>query len=194
MISVTNVVENVFCPKFTYYGLVMGLAQYEEKRGAVISGKKHHAVAEKTNKSVIPKDLVGRKISSQKFYSKKHGYVGIIDHCIITDDEVVLIERKYSDRAHVQNTIKVQLGLLAILIEENLHRPVRVAYVIFTKDGSRTEIKVEIDKDIRRYALDMLEETRGIINTALMPKSHYDKRCVNCCYSKICDVGSLNRD
>ncbi len=31
VISVTTVAEHVFCPKFTYYGHVLGLNQYEEK-------------------------------------------------------------------------------------------------------------------------------------------------------------------
>jgi hypothetical protein len=42
VISVTTVAEHVFCPKFTYYGHVLGLKQYEEKRGSVKAGKTLH--------------------------------------------------------------------------------------------------------------------------------------------------------
>jgi len=41
-ITVTDVVENTFCEKFTYFSLILGLKQYEEKRGAVITGKELH--------------------------------------------------------------------------------------------------------------------------------------------------------
>lgn len=192
MISITTVVENAFCPKFTYYGVVLGLEQYEEKRGTVAAGRQHHRTAEKTNVDFVPSDLSGRRINSKKMYSKKHDFVGIIDHAIESDDEIVIIERKYSSYGKVGGTIRVQLGLLAILLEENYGKPVRKAHVIFSKGGSRTKIIVDIDQDVRDYALKELEYTKEIIGGSGMPDSHYDARCVNCCYRKVCDVGSLN--
>lgn len=192
MLSITNIVENTFCPKFTYYGIVLGLEQYEQKRGTVQSGRRHHANSEKTNKNFVPKNLSGEKITSVKMYSKKYRYVGVVDHAIITDDEVIIIERKYMDQRKIFSTLKVQLGLLAILLEENLHKPVHKAYVIFTKNSSRTQTTVEIDAAMREHALNMLTETRQIISMGSIPNSSYDSRCVNCCYRNVCDVGSLN--
>ena len=192
MLTVTMVVENVFCPKFTYYGHVMGLEQYEEKRGTIQSGKKHHLTAENTNKNFIPDNLMGTKITSQKLYSKNHGFVGIIDHAIIMKKQIILIERKYANHNTIHDSIRVQLGLLAILLEENLHKPVHQAYVYFTKNKKRVKFFVSIDQNVKDYAVRMLNETKHIIDTGITPKSHYDNRCVNCCYRKICDVGSLN--
>lgn len=192
MLSVTSVVENVFCPKFTYYGHVMGLEQYEERRGAVKSGRRHHALSEKRNKDFVPDNLDGKKITSLKLYSKKYGFVGIVDHAIEMKDKIILIERKYADHNNIHDSILVQLGLLAILLEENLNKPVPSAYVYFAKNGKRTKIQVNIDQDVRNYAKTMLHETKGIITTGTMPESNYDKRCVNCCFRKVCDVGSLN--
>lgn len=193
MISVTTVVENVFCPKFTYYGYVMGLEQYEEKRGAIQSGRKHHAASEKTNRDFIPDNLVGTKITAQKLYSKEHCFVGIVDHAVEMVDQIVLIERKYADHNKIHDSIRVQLGLLAVLLEENLCKPVHYAYVYFAKGGKRVKIQVDIDQSTKDYAIRMLHETRDIINTGIVPESHYDSRCVNCCYRKVCDIGSLNR-
>ena len=191
MISVTTVVENVFCEKFTYYAKVLGLLQYEEKRGTVISGKTFHKTHEKTNQTFIPKHIQGKKITSAKFYSKKHDFLGIIDEAIELDDQVILIERKFSNYLKIHDTIKVQLGLLAILIEENMKKPVKKAYVIFHKD-KRDEIVVMIDEPTKEYALRMLQRTKKIINSGIMPKSYFDNRCLNCCYRKICPEGSLN--
>ncbi len=192
MITVTTVVEHVFCPKFTYYGQVMGLEQYEEKRGTVISGREHHSKSEKTNRNFIPQNLQGEKITSLKMYSKKHGYVGIVDHCVVTSNEVVLFERKYTSQVKVHDSLRVQLGLLSILLEENLAKPVHRAFVIFTKDDTRTQIEVEIDAGMKEFAIDSLNDVKKVIKESLLPVSHYDNRCVNCCYNKICDVGSLN--
>lgn len=170
----------------------MGLEQYEEKRGTVQSGKRHHWTSEKTNKSFVPEGLIGTKITSQKLYSKKHGFVGIVDHAVETVDQIVLIERKYTNYSKIHDSLRVQLGLLSVLLEENLHKPVYYAYVYFTKNNKRVKIHVNIDKDIKDYAIRMLHETKNIINTGISPESYYDRRCVNCCYRKICDIGSLN--
>lgn len=192
MISVTTVVEHVFCPKFTYYGLVMGLEQYEEKRGTVQSGRMHHATSEKINKDFVPDNLEGVKITSLKLYSQKHDFVGIIDHAVDMTDQIVLLERKFADHNTIYDSIRVQLGLLAILLEENMHKPVNYAYVYFAKNKKRSRLHLVIDHNVKEYAIQMLQDVRNTINMGLNPESNYDNRCVNCCYRKVCDVGSLN--
>ena len=191
MISVTTVVENVFCEKFTYYTEVLGLEQYEEKRGTVISGKSFHKKHEKTNQKFVPKNIEGKKIISVKFYSKKYDFLGIIDEAIELADQVILIERKFSNYSKIHDTIKVQIGLLAILVEENMRKPVKKAHVIFHKD-KRDEIIVPIDKNMKDFAIKMLSRTKRTLDTGVMPESHFDNRCLNCCYRKICPEGSLN--
>ncbi len=193
MISVTTVVENVFCPKFTYYSEVLGLLQYEEKRGTVAAGKAFHERHEKTNRAFMPKNLQGKKIIAVKFHSKYHDFFGIVDEAIELEDQVVLIERKFSNYTKMHDTIRVQIGLLAILLEENLKKPVNEAFVIFHKE-KRDEIMFTIDESVKKTALDMLHKTKKIISTGIMPDSSFDNRCLNCCYRKVCPEGFLNID
>jgi CRISPR-associated exonuclease Cas4 len=192
-ITVTDVVENTFCEKFTYFSLVLNLKQYEEKRGVVIAGKDLHLKHEKTNRKYLPLNMEGKKIIGMKFFSKKLHLSGKIDEAIETEDEVILIERKYTDYAKIGNTIKVQLGLLAILISENLNKPVNNAIVIFSKKHTIKEI-VEIDMEIKKLALKRLEFTKNIVLFGLNPSQQYSNKCINCCYRKICPVGSLYTD
>ena len=192
MISVTMVVEHVFCNRFTYYGMVAGLPQYEQKRGTVDTGKKHHKSSEITNKNYVPKNIVGKKITAQKLYSSKYGFVGIVDHAIITDTDIVIIERKYSSGPTIYDTLRAQLGLLSLLLEENLKKPVKQAIVIFTKDNKRTTVTVPVDENLQNFAINMLNETNKVIAQQTMPDTSYSNRCVDCCYHNICDVGSLN--
>ena len=67
------------------------------------------------------------------FYSKKYNFSGKIDEAVETSKEIILIERKYSDNPIIGDTMKTQLGLLSILLEENMHKPVKQAIVIFSK-------------------------------------------------------------
>ena len=60
-------------------------------------GRKLHQLHEKNNLNYIPHTNKGKKIVARKFYSEKFDLSGKIDEAIETDDEIILIERKYSD-------------------------------------------------------------------------------------------------
>lgn len=166
------------------------MEQFEEKRGTVQSGKRMHKRHEDTNVSYIPHGLSGKKIIGLKLYSNRFGLVGKIDEAIESANEITIIEHKYSDLIKIGDTLKVQLGLLAILLEENLSKPVKTGIVIFTKER-REVLTIAIDNSIRKKALSMLDEVKMIIKTGKSPTSIFDGRCLNCCYRKVCPVGSL---
>jgi len=192
-LTVTDVVEHAFCPKFTYFQKVLGLKQHEEKRGTVSTGRKFHNKHATTNKEYIPKRIDGKKITEVQFFSKKYEFTGKIDEAIETENEIILIERKYSNNAAIGQTIKVQIGLLSILLEENMKKPVKTAILIFNK-SQRTEIELDVSTELKNMGLEELEKTRKIIKEGIEPTSKYDGRCVNCCYRKICIVGCLKRN
>ena len=99
-LTVTDVVEYSFCPKFTYFINVLGLNQYEHKRGTVAAGRKLHQLHEKNNLNYIPHTNKGKKIVARKFYSEKFDLSGKIDEAIETDDEIILIERKQTIKTY----------------------------------------------------------------------------------------------
>jgi len=189
-LTITNAVEHAFCPKFTYYELVLKLKQYEEKRGTVLAGREFHNRHASTNKNYIPKGIEGGKTIELQMFSKIHSFVGKVDTVIETPTEIIIIERKYSDHVEVGPTLKTQLGLMAILIEENLNKKVNKAIIVFDR-AKRLEVTFEITSDVRQFALSVLEATREVITTGVAPPSFFDRRCVNCCYRKVCPVGSL---
>jgi len=191
MVTVTDVVEHVFCPKFTYYSLILGLKQYEEKRGTVKSGRKLHQAHEKTNRGYTPHLFTGKKLIGNRYYSKRMSLSGKIDEAIETKGEIVLIERKRTDYAELKDTLRVQLGLLSMLIEENTGKPVRRAQVVFSKQN-RIIKNYQIDESTKQYAMAMLNETKETISSGIAPNSKFDGRCTNCCFRKICPTGSLN--
>ncbi len=183
-LTVTNAVEHAFCPRFTYFQLVLGIEQREGKRGTVQSGRAYHSRHSTTNKSYKIKRLDGVKRTELLLYSKKHLFSGKIDEAIETDNQVMIIERKYSDYIFIGSTLKTQLGLLAVLAEENSGKSVNQAIVVFDKK-ERVEVKVNITKKVKQDALLMLQKTSNTIKTGNMPFSKHDNRCLNCCDRKI---------
>jgi CRISPR-associated exonuclease Cas4 len=184
-VTVTNVVECAFCPRFIYFELVLGIKQQEGKRGTVQTGRVFHSRHATTNKNYKIKHIDGIKQTELLLYSKKYSFSGKIDEDIETENEILLIERKYSDYVLISATLKTQLGLLAILAEENTGKPVKKALVIFDKT-KRIEILVNITDKIKQNALKTLQKTNNTISTGKIPYSKHDGRCINCCYRKIC--------
>lgn len=192
-LTVTDVVEYAFCPKFTYFINILGLSQFERKRGTVYAGRKLHTSHEKNNLRYLPQGLKGEKITAYNYFSTKHDLSGKIDEAVVYDDEVILIERKYTDNHKLYPALRVQLGLLSMLIEENLHKPVRKAIVIFSKT-KRKITHIPIDDSIRYESLKMLNDVKNTIKNEIMPESNFDNRCLNCTFRRICPTGSLNTD
>ncbi|MCL2358349.1 MAG: CRISPR-associated protein Cas4 [Candidatus Bathyarchaeota archaeon] len=177
--------EHAFCPRFTYFQLVLGIEQREDKRGTVQSGRAFHSRYSTTNKNYKINHLDGIKQTERLLYSRKYSFSGKIDEAIETDKEILIIERKYSDYILIGPTIKTQLGLLAILAEENTGKKVNKAIVVFNKT-ERVEVPVYINEKIKQIALRMLQKTNHTIISGDMPYSKRDNRCPNCCYRKIC--------
>ena len=190
-LTVSDVVEHAFCPNFTYYISVLGLSQYQGKRGTVKAGRQMHRRREQTNAGYIPAGLNGKKIVGNTYHSRRLDLVGRIDEAVVTNDEIVLVERKYSDRTELVDTLRVQLGLLAMLVEENTGKPVRKAIVVYAK-GSRVVKEYPVDEDMREFALRTLAGTKRVIDSGAMPDATFDNRCLNCCFRRICPIGSLN--
>lgn len=189
-LSVTNVVEHAFCPRFTYFQLVLGIKQREEKRGSVVAGRALHQRHSATNRNYLIAGVRGRKFVEAYLYSAVFQLSGKIDEAIETMDEIIIIERKYSDYVYIGKTLKTQLGLLALLAEEKFAKKVKRAIVIFQKKR-RVKVLVKITEKTKRFALKMFQQTRSVIETGIMPSSRRDNRCINCCYRKLCPPTKL---
>lgn len=190
LITVTDVVENAFCPKFTYYSLVLGLRQYEEKRGMVMAGRSLHTRSEKFNPAYIPKMARGKKLVAMQLYSTRLGLSGKIDEAYESSKEIILVERKYTDFTVITDTLRTQIGLLSILLEENRNKPVTRAFVIFQK-SKRVVKGIRLTSELKNFALQKLESVKQIITSGISPDAQYGSKCLDCTYRKVCPTGSL---
>jgi len=192
-VTVTDVVEHAFCPMFTYFRLITNIPQNEKRRGTVQKGREVHEIRQHNNPKYIPKNInKGVKIRAVTLYSQKLGLIGKIDHAIITNNNIILFEQKYS-KPFINQTLRVQLGLLSLLLEEKYNKKCDKAQVQFLQEPRKT-IHVTINKKMRKKALNTLIDMKKVINDGRMPHAHYDGRCADCTYHLICPVGSLKRN
>lgn len=148
------------------------------------------AVAGTQGRRPLPTSTTPQKLAGLTLSSERLGIVGKVDEAVVVGGEAVLIERKYSDLTRVTPARAVQVGLLAMLLEDALEVVVRRARFVFTKTN-RVTVEVAVDEGIREAALRALRRAKRTIQTGIMPDSRYDARCHDCCYRRVCPVGSL---
>ncbi|MEM4389868.1 MAG: CRISPR-associated protein Cas4 [Candidatus Micrarchaeia archaeon] len=187
---VIDVVEHVFCPKFTYFQHVLGIPQHEEKRGSVLSGRQIHERRLRNNPAyVIAGVPSGARRNSILLYSERLDLIGRADYIILSGTEAVLVEQKYAS-PFIGATLKTQVSLLAILLSDALGLSCSRAIIRFLKPP-KSNVELPITEEMKAAALKALADFRRVCRLGIMPFSRYTRRCEDCCYRKICPVGSL---
>jgi len=189
MITPSEVIEHIYCPRFTYFMNCLNIPQHEELRYKVLKGRELHEGREVANRDYLRKRLgcVGKDISVY-IASQKIGVRGIIDEVLyLSDGTLAPLDYKYAEYTeHTYKTHKVQSLLYALLIIENYGKPVKKGFVCYTRNGNKVKEIVYKDKDFS-YARDIVDEIFRVIRKGYFPrKTKWRNRCIDCCYRNIC--------
>jgi len=188
-ITTSDVIEYLFCPRFTYYMHCLEIPQHEGNRFKVQKGRHIHEIREKTNTEYLRKKLgcIGRE-NSVKLCSKKHHIRGIVDEIIfLADGTAAPIDYKYAEyKEKTFRTHKYQATIYALLIAENYGKPVNRAYLCYARSNNKIKEITITEKDYKK-AIKAIEEVLDIIQNGLYPKkTKYSRKCIDCCYRRIC--------
>ena len=86
-ITISDVIEYLFCPRFIYFMYCLDIPQHEEKHYKVLKGRKIHETRENVNKNYIRKKLqCTRKEVSVYLSSTKYHIRGIVDEVLFLED------------------------------------------------------------------------------------------------------------
>lgn len=189
MITPSEVIEHLYCPRFTYFMNCLNIPQHEELRYKVLKGRELHDRREKENRDYIRKRLgcIDKDISVY-IASKRIGIRGIIDEVLhLSDGTLAPLDYKYAEYAdHTFETHKVQSILYALLIMENYQKPVCKGFICYTRSNNKIKEVVYKKKDFC-YADSVVEEIFDVIVKGLHPKrTRWRNRCIDCCYRNIC--------
>ena len=84
IITISDVLEYLFCPRFIYYMHCLDIPQHEEKRFKVMKGREVHEKKMITNPEYLRKKLgVVKKEINVFIASKQHHIKGIVDEVLI---------------------------------------------------------------------------------------------------------------
>jgi CRISPR-associated exonuclease Cas4 len=188
-ITTSDVIEYLFCPRFTYYMHCLEIPQNEGSRFKVQKGRHIHEIREKTNTEYLRKKLgCVEKVVGVKLYSKKQHIRGIVDEILFLEDGTAApIDYKYTEyKEKTFRTHKYQAAIYSMLIEENYGKQVNKAYLCYARSNNKIKEITITEKDYKK-AIKAIGEVLDIIQNGLYPKkTKYSRKCIDCCYRRIC--------
>jgi CRISPR-associated exonuclease Cas4 len=189
MITPSEVIEHIYCPRFTYFMNCLNIPQHEELRYKVLKGRELHDRRENENRDYIRRKLgcIDKDISVY-IASKRIGIRGIVDEVLhLSDGTLAPLDYKYAEYSgHIFETHKVQSVLYALLIMENYNKQVKKGFICYVRNGNKVKEILYREKDLW-YAKDTIAEIFRVILRGYYPKkTRWQNRCIDCCYRNIC--------
>ena len=189
MITVSDVLEYMFCPRFIYYMHCLNISQYEDRRFKVQTGREVHEKKRISNPDYFRKKLgvCGR---SQEVYlsSEKYHIKAIVDDVLTFDDGTMgPFEYKFSEfKGRIPETYEMQLAFQALLIQEVYHTRVTRGYVCFVRSQNVVK-EVAISGEMIDSLTEIVHDILSIIQEGYYPKKTITMtKCDDCTYRKIC--------
>lgn len=188
-ITPSEVMEYLYCPRFTFFLNVLKIPQYEEKRYKVQKGRQVHEQRLKHNKDYLRKKIPMLKKDMNVYLASEQIHVrGIVDEiAYLQDGTLSPIDYKYSPyKKWVFKTHKIQTALYGLMISEKYNMEVKQGYIFYIRNGSRMNI-VQITSALCGEAASTVQSILDIISKEEMPpRTKYKIRCFDCCYKNIC--------
>lgn len=189
-ITPSDIIEFMFCPRFTYFMNVLKVEQHEQRRNLVNKGRLMHE-----EKLVINKDYLRKKLGAidkelDVYLTSEHlRLVGRVDEVLcLHDGSMAPLDYKYTFwEKKLYATLIMQQTLYAMLIEEHFDKPVNRAFLVYVRSKNHIE-EISISQDMKTEALKTIDNMFNIIDLSFYPKgTKYKTRCMDCTYRNICD-------
>lgn len=189
MLTPSEIIEHIWCPRFTYFMNVLMIPQFEDRRYKVLKGREVHKHREQENKDYLRKKLgVVEKELSVYLASPNVRVRGIVDEVLTLEDgSMAPLDYKYTSYQDTAfRTHAIQVTLYGLLIEEAYQAEVRRGFVAYIRGGSKV-VEVPLTPEIKEDTGQVINSIFNIIETGKLPqKTSYRNRCVDCCYKNIC--------
>lgn len=188
-ITVSEVIEHMFCPRFTYFMNCLSIPQKEGERYKVKKGRKIHEDKSKINKEYLRKKLgVKDKEISVYLSSTKYKIRGIVDEVLFLNDGTASpLDYKFAEfKEKVFKTYKYQIILYGLMIKDIYNIDVKKGFICYTRSNNLIK-EIKFRNFDFENVVSVIDEILEIIIKGTYPKkTKYLKRCFDCCYRNIC--------
>jgi CRISPR-associated exonuclease Cas4 len=189
MLTPSEVLEHVFCPRFTYFMPCLRISQQEHKRYKVMKGRKLHEKRSRDNPGFTRKRVGCVKRLTDVYLASPQLHVrGTVDEILeLEDGSLAPLDYKMTRaREKPFKTHRMQLVLYGLLIAETYDRPVKRGFIVYTVGGNHVSTIEFNNRDFQKARKIMVEITDTIEKGALPKRTRCQTRCLDCCYRNIC--------
>ncbi|HPS31101.1 MAG TPA: CRISPR-associated protein Cas4 [bacterium] len=189
LITPSEIIEYVFCPRFTYFMFVLDIQQHEEKRYKVQIGREIHEEKAQINKDYLRKKI-GVTAKEQEVYLSSDALhlKGIVDEVLTLENGTMApLDYKFAEYSdYMFSTHKYQSLCYALLIEANYGKPVEQGFIVYTRSNNKL-VEIEFKESDREELKNIIREMVLIIQKGFYPKkTKSTARCGDCTYRNIC--------
>ena len=189
-LTVSDVMEYLFCPRYIYFLHCLEVPQHEEKRIKVRIGREAHHTRETSNISYLRRDLgVQRKERRVYLTSARIPIRGIADEVLFLGDGTAApFDYKFAEyKERLFKTHRIQSVLYGIMIEERYGVPARRGYLCYLRSNNLVK-EIPFTPGARDEARRVVEDILKITEYGYYPRPTRSKRsCIDCCYRHICE-------
>ena len=188
LLTVSDVLEHLYCPRFTWFEKYQMLPEFQERRAKVNMGRSLHESREKNNRGYLRQRLqaVDKQIDVS-LVSERYSLRGRIDEVLFfADGTAGPLDYKFArDSGVIYRTLRFQSAIYAMLIQEHFRRPVPKGYVVYTRSNNAVRT-IEFTQDDFREVGKVLTEMLNVIQNGHLPRRAPPSHCQDCCYRRIC--------
>ncbi|MCK4388740.1 MAG: CRISPR-associated protein Cas4 [Desulfobacterales bacterium] len=188
-ITASDILEHLFCPRFTYFELYLKISEHQEKRFKVQKGRTIHEDKIRVNPEYLRKKLGCVERKKSVYLSCKRGLRGIVDEILFLDDGTAApLDYKYAEyKERIFKNHKYQLAFYGQLIKENFQVPVNRGFIVYTRSQNKL-IEVPITEQMYSELDSIIKDFLDVVQKGVYPKpTKYRARCGDCCYRNICE-------
>jgi CRISPR-associated exonuclease Cas4 len=188
-ITASDILEYLFCPRFTYFEVYLQIPEHQEKRFKVQKGRMVHEDKMRLNPDYLRKKLgcVDRKTAV--YLSSERGMRGIVDEVLFLDDGTAApLDYKYAEyKERTFKNHKYQLTFYGRLITEHFQVPVTRGFIVYTRSRNKL-MEVPITERMSSNLDSIMRDLADVVQKGVYPEpTKYRARCGDCCYRNICE-------
>lgn len=188
-VTPSEIIEFLYCPRFTYYMKDLDIRQYEEKRIKVQLGKEKHLQKKAQTINQIRKRIGGVSKEQEKYLiSKEYGIKGIVDEIyLLKDNTLAPLDYKfaeYKDRDF--ETYKIQMALYSLAIESIYKMKVNKFFLVYIRSHSLLK-EIEFNEKLKKKLVKCITDYKKVVQGYYPKATKYKARCIDCCYRNICE-------
>jgi CRISPR-associated exonuclease Cas4 len=185
-----DLVEHLYCPRYTFYEQVLKIPQYEDKYYKLLKGRELHD-RKLEDAKVYLRRRIGVEDKWVNQYLTNEYLRGRVDEVLLLKDGTMApLDYKFSEAENGSKkapiTHEIQLYCYAWLIEENFKKEVNRGYLVYTRSKNQL-VEVPIPPDAKDRVKRAAAEFVAIIEKNTFPRATKQKsKCQTCTYRNFC--------